>query len=72
VGDSVGDSVRASVRDSVWAYISSFVDIKYNYDFSSCIKLWNKGLIPCFDGSKWYLCSGKKAKIVYTWDKNKE
>jgi hypothetical protein len=60
------------VGASVGAYTSSFVDVKYDYNFSSCIKLWNKGLVPCFDGSKWYLCSGKNAKIVYTWDKNKE
>jgi hypothetical protein len=64
---SVGDSVGDSVWDSVWAYISSFFDIKYNYDFSSCIKLWEQGLVPSFDGTTWRLHSGKKAEIVYEW-----
>ena len=76
VGDSVGDSVRASVWDSVWAsvwasvgasvwgYISSFFDIKYKYDFSSCMKLWEKGLVPSFDGKKWRL-HGKDGKILW-------
>jgi hypothetical protein len=40
VGASVWDSVRNSVMASVGAYISSFFDIKYDYDFSPCIKLW--------------------------------
>ena len=62
---SVRDSVRDSVRASVWAYISSFFKIKYKYDFSSCIKLWESGFVPSFDGTTWRLHSGKKAKIVY-------
>jgi hypothetical protein len=69
VCNSVGDSVRASVRASVGAYISSFFDIKYNYDFSSCVKLWEQGLVPSFDGTTWRLHSGKKAEIVYEWTK---
>jgi len=67
VGDSVRDSVRDSVWDSVWAYTSSFFDIKYEYDFSSCVKLWEQGLVPSFDGTTWRLHSGKKAEIVYEW-----
>ena len=63
VSASVRDSVRASVGDSVWAYISSFVDIKYKYDFSSAIKLWEKGLVPSFDGKIWRL-HGKGGKIL--------
>jgi hypothetical protein len=66
------DSVWASVRDSVWASASSYFDIKYKYNFGSCIELWNKGLVPVFDGSNWHLCSGKNAKIVYTWKKGEE
>ena len=59
VRNSVRDSVRNSVRDSVgnfiYAYISSFFDIDYSYDFSSAIKLWNMGLVPSFDGEVWRL-----------------
>ena len=73
VWDSVRDSVWASVGDSVWAsveasvraYISSFVDIKYKYDFSSAIKLWEAGLVLSFDGKTWRLHAGPKAEIVY-------
>ena len=78
VGDSVGysvwDSVWASVGYSVWdsvgAYISSFVDIKYKYDFSSAIKLWEKGLVPSFDGKIWRL-HGKGGKILKEIDLKK-
>ena len=66
---SVGDSVRDSVWDSVGAYTSSFFDIKYEYDFSSCVKLWEQGFVPSFDGKTWRLHSGKKAEIVYEWTK---
>ena len=73
VGASVGASVRASVWasvwdsvwDSVWAYSSSFFDIDYDYDFSSCVKLWESGFVPSYDGKTWRLHSGKNAKIVY-------
>ena len=65
VRDSVWASVRDSVRDSVRAYISSFFDIEYKYDFSSCIKLWESGLVPTFDGKTWRLHGGKDAKILY-------
>ena len=65
VGDSVGDSVRNSVGDSVGGYISSFFDIKYKYDYSPCIKLWERGLVPSFDGKVWRLYGGKKAKILW-------
>ena len=67
VWDSVGDSVWASVRASVWAYISSFIAVEYEHDFSACVKLWEAGLVPSFDGSTWRLHSGKDAKIVYEW-----
>ena len=65
VRDSIWDSVRASVWDSVWAYYSTFFNIRYEHDFSSCIKLWNSGFVPSFDGKTWRLHSGKDAKIVY-------
>jgi hypothetical protein len=65
VGDSVWDSVWGSVGDSVGGYTSSFFNIKYKLDFSSNIKLWEKGFVPSFDGTKWRLHSGVKANIVW-------
>ena len=57
------------MRDSVWdfvrAYISSFFDIKYEYDFSFLIRLWERGFVPSFDGKVWRLHQGKDAKIIY-------
>ena len=64
---SVGASVRDSVRGSAWAYVSSFFAVKYKYDFSPAIKLWEAGLVPSFDGTTWRLHSGKSADIVYEW-----
>ena len=64
---SVRDSVWTSVGDSVWAYYSSFFKIKYKYDFTSCIKLWEAGFVPSYDGEVWRLHSGKKANIVYEY-----
>ena len=74
VRDSVGDSVWDSVRYSVGAYISSFFNLKkWKYidhregenPFQCCIDLWEKGLVPSFDGKTWRLHAGRKAKIVY-------
>lgn len=55
VRDSVRDSVGNFVEDSVGAYISSFFNIKYDYDFSSLNELWNRGFVPSFDGTTWRL-----------------
>ena len=64
---SVWDSVRDSVWASVWAYISSMFNIKvYKYceevkyekgtnPFQPAITLWEKGLVPSFDGTHWRL-----------------
>jgi len=65
VGDSVRDSVWDSVRDSVWGYISSFISIEYERDYSSAVKLWEAGLVPSFDGETWRLHSGVNAEVVY-------
>jgi hypothetical protein len=65
VVDSVVDSVGASVRASVWAYTSSFFDIKYEFDFSPCVRLWERGFVPSFDGKLWRLHSVKNSKVVY-------
>jgi hypothetical protein len=62
---SVRASVWASVWDSVGAYVSSFFDTQYKYDFSPCVKLWEMGLVPSFDGKTWRLHSGSKSAIVY-------
>ncbi len=87
VGDSVwasvGDSIRYSVGDSVWAYIGwnfklNRSDWKHTeniktkeYPFMPLIKLWKRGLIPCFDRTIWRLHSGNKAKIVFEITKEK-
>lgn len=83
VGDSVRDFVWVSVRDSlggfvrnsawnfvrasVMAYVSSFFNIKYDYDLTPCVKLWEAGLVPSLDGTTWRLHSGKNADVVYEW-----
>ena len=63
--DSVRDSVLDSVHASVLTYFSSFFDIKYEYDFSSAIKLWESGYVSSFDNTLWRLHCGKDAKIVW-------
>jgi len=68
VGNSVGDSVWYSVWNSVWAYISSFFTTPHKYDVSSCIKLWESGLVPSFDGKVWRL-HGYKGKTIYEMEK---
>ncbi len=70
VGDSVWASVWASVRDSVSASVSTYFDIKYKHNFRVSQQLWDKGLVPSFDGKKWRLHAGKNAKIV--WKGTKE
>jgi hypothetical protein len=64
VRESVWVSVRESVGESVRAYISSFFDIKYKFDFSSCIKLWESGYVPSFDSQTWRL-HGYKGKMLW-------
>ena len=65
VWNSVWDSVWASVGASVGAYYSSFFDIKYDHDFSCAVALWERGLVPSFDGTLWRLHSGEKAAVVW-------
>ena len=65
VGDSVGVSVRVSVWDSVGAYASSFFPIKYKHDFSPCVKLWEMGLVPSFDGKVWRLHGHEDARVLW-------
>ena len=70
--DSVWDSVWDSVRASVWAYTSSFFDLDGKWQgfenvkgnpFQCCIDLWEKGLVPSFDGQIWRLHS--KNRVVF-------
>ena len=74
VWDSVWDFVREyiwdSVLNSVWAYISSFFNVEYKYDFSPCIKLWEKGLVPSYDSNDevWRLHGFPDGKVV--WEEN--
>ena len=78
VWDSVRGSVRASVGasvgDSVRAYIGSFFSIpqwkyikhpKGEYPFAPCVKLWEMGLVPSFDGTTWRLHGREKAEVLY-------
>ena len=73
VGASVGDSVWDSVWASVWAYTSSYFNLKQwkHIDhkkganpFQSCIDLWERGLVPSYDGKIWRL-HGKGGKILW-------
>jgi hypothetical protein len=64
VWDSIGGSVGDSIGGSVWAYIATFVDTKYKFDFSSAQKLWERRLVSSFDGTSWRL-HGEGGKEVY-------
>jgi len=68
---SVSDSVWASVWDSVCGYASSFFSIeKWQgisvYPFQCCVDLWERGLVPSYDGTIWRLHSGKNAEKVWS------
>ncbi len=79
VGDSVSvsvwDSVWDSVEDLIYAHISSlfpnikdwqYIDHKEGINpFQSGIDLWNKGLVPSFNGNIWRLHAGEKADVVF-------
>ena len=68
-------SVWTFVKDSVWAsvygYVSSFFRIPYEYDFSSVVRLWERGIVPSFDGQIWRLHAGKDAHVIYTMESEK-
>jgi hypothetical protein len=68
VGDRVGDTVRDTVWGTVGAYVSSFFDVVYPYDYSPAIKLWEQGLVLSFDGKTLRLHTGNDAHIVYEID----
>jgi len=67
VGGSVWGSVRASVGDSVWAYMGTFFDLpewRENYPFQPAVDLWERGLVPSYDGKVWRL----HAKSGVLWE----
>jgi len=79
VRDSVGSSVWSSFGDSVWdsvrAYTGSFFRLpvwkyikhpKGKYPYQPLVALWNKGLVPSFDGTTWRLHGGEKAEILFS------
>ena len=55
----------ASVGDSVWAYTSTFINADYKFNFAVMNNLYERGLVPSFDGKIWRLHSGTKAEIVW-------
>ena len=72
VGDSVWDSVRDSVWDSVRAYVGSFFDLpgwkgithkRGEYPFRPAVDLWERGIVPSFDGKTWRL-HGYEGKVL--------
>jgi hypothetical protein len=71
---SIRASAWASVWGAVWAYSSSFFTIKYKYDFSPCVRLWEQGLVPSNNGTitTWRLHSGKNADVVFEWVRDGE
>jgi len=79
VRDSVGRSVRDSVGASVEAYLGSFFNLpryawKYTdkiktdgYPFQPAVDLWERGLVPSFDGKTWRLHAGPDGRVVREW-----
>jgi len=77
VRGSVWDSVRDSVWDSVGAYTGSFFNLPRKawlrtknisgsgYPFQSTVTLWDRGLVPSFDGKLWRLHSGPNSEVVW-------
>lgn len=49
------EHVQDSAFNFVWAYKTSFLQIKCNYDLSPAIKLWEAGYVPSYDGTTWRL-----------------
>ncbi len=79
VGASVWDSVGASsiwdsVGASVWAYTGSFFNLDKwlyvdhaagVYPFQPCVDLWERGIVPSYDGKVWRLHSGENADVIW-------
>jgi len=76
VGYSAWDRAWDSAWDSVGAYIGglfpNITEWKYTKNLGPdpwrpLLTLWYAGYVPSFDGTKWRLHAGKKAKIVLEW-----
>ena len=65
VRQSIKDTIWFNVSDSIWGYFSSFFKLSYHYSYKSCIRLWEKGFVPSFDGEVWRLHAGEKARVVF-------
>lgn len=66
--------VERSVRSSTWAYIGSFFKLpkwKYvhhrskEYPFQAAADLWERGLVPSYDGKRWRL-HGYEGKALWS------
>lgn len=44
---------------------SCIVDPRGEYPFAPCVKLWQLGLVPSFDGKMWRLHGGANAQILF-------
>lgn len=55
--------MQTSMEALAAAYLSTFFDIEYKHDFSSGNKLWERGIVPSFDGKIWRL-HGYQGKIL--------
>jgi hypothetical protein len=72
--DSVKDLVGASMWDSIRAYVGSFFRLpkwKYidhqpgEYPFQPAVDLWERGLVPSYDGKVWGLY-GDGGKVLWS------
>lgn len=68
VQNSVWKSVGESVMDTVQVYISSFFDISELKKYQPAVILWEKGLVPSYDGKTWRLHGSPNGKIL--WEEN--
>jgi len=79
VMDSIWGPIRDSVRDSIWAYMGTlFPDIKHwkhvvhvkgEYPFQPAVDLWQRGIVPVYDGTKWGLSHWKAGECIIEWGK---
>jgi hypothetical protein len=78
VWHSVVDSVRDSVWHSVWYSVMGYAGTLFRlehwkyvdhepgaYPFQSVAELWERGLVPSFDGTTWRLHGGPDARVMY-------
>lgn len=74
VGKSVWDDVDqyllASWRVQHQECPGSVVTDISGFPYQAAADLIEKGLVPCTDGEKWYLCSGENAKVIFSISEN--